>query len=123
MMPSILRWFVSQPAAMFYAFAAYDLYLGLGSPSGGPALAALIVSLLFPSSLALWLLADARRRHRSLPYDLGMFVFLSWPVSVPLYLFFTRGWRAFAPLGGFILLYLAASFCRFIPFWFHAPHH
>ncbi len=119
---SVFRWFVSQPAAMFYALVGYDLYLGLGSPGGVPALAALIISLLFPCSVALWLLADARRRQRSLPYDLGMLVFLSWPVSVPLYLFATRGWRAFAPLAGFLLLYLAASFCRVIPFWLHALH-
>ena len=107
---------------MFYALASHSLYLGLGSPSGMPALAAWIATWLFASNLSLWVLADARRQPRSLPYDLGTFVFFSWPVFVPIYLFSTRGWRAFAPLGGFLLLCLAASFCRDIPFLLHAQH-
>jgi hypothetical protein len=43
-------------------------------------------------------------------------VFFAWPLFVPIYLFSTRGWRAFATLGFFLLLYLAAALFSIIPF-------
>jgi hypothetical protein len=103
------RWFLSQPAAMFYCLTATWLHRTLGSPSGLLAFAELLASIFFVSSMALWVLSDARRRQRSLPYDFGSFVFFAWPLVVPIYLISTRGWRAFATLGLFVLLYLAAA--------------
>ena len=70
--------------------------------------------------MALWVLADARQHQRSLPYDFGSFVFFAWPLVVPIYLFSTRGWRAFATLGFFLLLYLAAALFAGIPFVLHS---
>jgi hypothetical protein len=108
---------------MFYCFAATALHEGLGSPSGAPLFASMLASFLLPSSMALWVLADARQRRRRLPYDFGSFVFFAWPLVVPIYLFSTRGWRAFATLGFFLLLYLAASFFRIIPFVLYSMRH
>ena len=71
--------------------------------------------MLFVSSMGLWLLADARQRNRRLPYDFGSFVFFAWVLVVPLYLFSTRGWRAFVTLGCFALLYLGAEVVAGIP--------
>ncbi len=101
---------------MFYCLTASFLHENIGSPSGAPAFAAGLASLLFLSSFGLWVLADARQRDRSLPYDFGSFVFFAWPLVVPIYLFSTRGWRAFATLGLFVLLYLAALLVSSIPF-------
>lgn len=112
-----IRWFLSLPAAMFYCLTASALHAMLDSPLGFPALVALLAEILLPSSIALWVLADARRRHRALPYDFGSFIFLAWPVLVPIYLFHTRSWRAFAPLGFFVLLYIA-SVAASILTWF-----
>ena len=111
----VARWFLSQPAAMFYCLAMAARYESLGSPSGRPAVAATLAHLFFPFSMALWVLADARQRRRSLPYDFDTFLFFAWPVIVPIYLFRTRGWRAFATCGWFLLLYLAAVICGGIP--------
>jgi hypothetical protein len=105
----ILRWFVSLPASMFYCLSALDLYEAVGSPPGLLGLAALLAQALLPSSVALWVLADARRLKHDVSYDFGSFVFFTWPLLAPIYLFSTRGWRAFAPLGCFVLLYAVAS--------------
>ena len=94
---------------MFYCIAASALHEGRGSPSGIAAVAAMLSTLFLAGSIALWVLADARQRCHPVPYDFGSFVFFTWPVFVPIYLFCTRGWRAFAALGWFLLLYLAAA--------------
>ncbi|MDB6067884.1 MAG: hypothetical protein JWR26_4092 [Pedosphaera sp.] len=68
----------------------------------------------FVSQLALsivvasWVLADARKRERRLCYDYDSWVFFAWPVVVPVYLFQTRGPRAFLTLLCFGSLLLIA---------------
>lgn len=101
---------------MFYCLTASAMHETLDSPDGVPAFLALLAELLLPCSVALWVLADARRRGRALYYDAGTFIFFSWPVFAPIYLFSTRGWRAFAVLGWFLLLYLVATFFGSIPY-------
>jgi hypothetical protein len=114
---SPLRWLFSLPAAMFYCLAIGVMHDRVGSPPGIPAFVAILASFLLCGSIALWVLADAQRGRRSLPYDFGSFVFFAWWVLVPIYLFSTRGWRGLIPLGWFILLYLAAAVFGSIPVW------
>jgi hypothetical protein len=64
--------------------------------------AGLLASYLYPASIALWIHGDARRRQRSLAYDFAGFVYLFWPVLAPVYLFRTRGLRAFGPIAVFL---------------------
>ena len=116
----VVRWFFSLPASMFYCLTASALHETLASPSGMAGLAALLATYFLSSSIALWALADSRRRHLLVHYDFGSFAFFAWPVVVPIYLFSTRGWRAFAPLGCFILLYVAAAVASTIPSLFSA---
>jgi hypothetical protein len=104
----MVRWFFSLPASIFYCLAASSIYDTLDSTKG--ASVAFLAGLLAPTGIALWLLADARQRGRSLPYDAGTFFFLAWPILAPIYLFSTRGWRAFAVFGWFLLLNLGAAF-------------
>ncbi len=113
---SVIRWFLSIPAAMFYSMAASAMHTTLGSPSGAPGLLALLAQLFLNASIALWFFADARRRGRPLFHDAGIYFFFAWPLFAPAYLFATRGWRAFAPLGWFLLLYFAAMICGSIPY-------
>jgi hypothetical protein len=58
-------------------------------------------------------IADARKRGRRLCYDFDSFVFFIWPIIVPVYLFQTRGVRAFLTLlcfaGICVVAMLAAS--------------
>ena len=111
----VVRWFFSLPASMFYCITASALHETLDSPPGLPAFAALLAAAFLPSGIALWVLADARQRRHPVPYDFGSFIYFTWPVLVPIYLFSTRGWRAFAPLGCFLLIYIAAAIASIIP--------
>jgi hypothetical protein len=52
--------------------------------------------------IATWVVRDAHKRGRQLCYDYGMFLFFGWPVVAPVYLFQTRGVRAFLTLLWFI---------------------
>ena len=102
---------------MLYALTAGAIYETLGSPNGAPAIAAAVASYLFATSIGLWVLADARRRGRALPYDYGAFVFFGWMVVVPLYLWWTRRWRGVIPLSLFAVLYALAVLLSRLPQW------
>ncbi|QEG33307.1 hypothetical protein [Bythopirellula goksoeyrii] len=43
--------------------------------------------------LALWIVADARRRTGIPCYDFGFICYLSLPFAIPWYCFWSRGWR------------------------------
>jgi len=58
--------------------------------------------------IATWVLADARKRGRPLCYDYDTLVFFAWPIVVPVYLFQTRGLRAFLTLFCFAGIWLVA---------------
>ena len=112
---SIARWFISLPAGIFYCLFVLQRHESLGAPRGVPALLATLAQMFLGSGVALWVLRDARQRRRSLPYDFDTFVFYTWAFLAPVYLFQTRGWRAFATLGWFILLWLVATICGGFP--------
>ena len=58
--------------------------------------------------LASWVVTDAHKRQRKLSYDYGGFVFFAWPIVVPIYLFQTRGARAFLTLLCFAGIWIVA---------------
>ena len=59
---------------IFCTLAALDLHEFLGAPEGLPTVLALVASYLMPSSIALWLEADAKARGRSPAYDFNVSV-------------------------------------------------
>jgi hypothetical protein len=61
---------------------------------------------LFPTLVASWVASDARKRGRAVCYDFDTFVFWVWPVLVPIYLFQTRGVRAFITLLWIVAMFL-----------------
>jgi hypothetical protein len=61
-------------------------------------------------------MADAKKRKRQLCYDDGSFVFFAWPVVVPVYLFRTRGVRAFLTLLCFAGIWLVAMLVALVVF-------
>jgi len=63
--------------------------------TGLPKRADFISRAVFPLAVASWVIADARKRGSPLCYDYDSFVFFAWPVGLPVYLFQTRGARAF----------------------------
>ncbi|MFL6207406.1 MAG: hypothetical protein ACJ74W_01060 [Pyrinomonadaceae bacterium] len=56
--------------------------------------------------LGYWLTHDSRQRQFKGICDLGLWLFIAWPVLLPYYLFKTRGWRALLTL-----LLFSAIFC------------
>src|SRR6266516_2473699 len=55
----VVQWLFSAPAALFYCLATAGLHESLGSPPGLAAVAAILATYLLPSSIALWVGADA----------------------------------------------------------------
>jgi hypothetical protein len=81
-----------------FAFA-YGIISGLTQGEAQlPSNAELVSSFALPFLVTFWVTTDARIRHRDLCYDFDTFIFFGWPVLVPVYLFQTRGIRAFLTL-------------------------
>jgi hypothetical protein len=92
---------------IFCATAAMGFHIFLGEPSGPIAILSLFASWILSSDLALWVQADAVQRGIAVAYDFDSLFFLLWPLAAFIYLYQTRGWRALAPIGLFMLLLLA----------------
>jgi hypothetical protein len=96
--PTLLVW--------LYGVAYAIVEIGAGESetlSGG---ADLVSRLALAWVISIWVLRDAHKRGRRLFYDYGMFVFFCWPIVAPVYLFQTRGVRAFLTLLCFIGIWL-----------------
>jgi hypothetical protein len=66
-----------------------------------------------PLVIASWVTADARKRRKDLCYDYDSFVFFA-PYIVPIYLFKTRGVRAFLTLLSFAGIWFIAMMPAFV---------
>jgi hypothetical protein len=69
--------------------------------------------------LAIWVYLDRQRRHLSLPFEFGAFVFFAWPIAVPYYLIKSRGTRGLLLTALFFVLLalppVVATLFRFVP--------
>ena len=94
---------------MLWVYALAYILVSATAPDGELAMGADMASTVaLPLIMAAWVTADAHRRGRRLCYDHDSFVFFAWPVVVPVYLFQTRGVRAFITLACFAGIWLAA---------------
>ena len=75
-----------------------------------PKPADLAFQIALPLVLAFWVTSDAQKRRRHLCYDFDSFVFFAPFIIVPVYLFQTRGMRAFLTLLCFAAIWLVAMF-------------
>jgi hypothetical protein len=74
-----------------------------------PRRAELLSGFAFALLVAMWVNADARRRQRAMSYGYPALVFVLWPIFAPIYLFQTRGVRAFLSLLSFIAIVLVTA--------------
>ena len=58
--------------------------------------------------LGWWLLTDSRKRGIKLVYDMGMFLYIAWPIFMPYYLLKTRGVRGMLVIIGFVGIWVVA---------------
>src|SRR6266571_343941 len=114
-MPKWLQGMVGPTLMLWLCAVAFGIVHGL-VPTGTPfpARADFVSRLAFPLVVASWILADARKRGRGLWYDYDSFVFFYAPVFAPIYLFQTRGLRAFLTLLSFAGICLVAGVARLV---------
>jgi hypothetical protein len=117
-MPKWLTEMNAETCLLWLYAMAYGVAVG-ASPEGEglPKRAELVSNLALPLVLALWVQRDAQRRSRPLCHDFGAFVFFAWPLIVPIYLFQTRGVRAFLSLlwfGGLLLVMMFVAMLVFV---------
>ncbi len=104
--PTLMLWRYAAAVGVASALVPDDAEL--------PKLADLAASYAFPFIVAAWVMSDARNRGRQLCYDYDSFVFFAWPVVVPVYLFQTRGARAFLTLLWAAVIGLFAGLAAFV---------
>jgi len=69
-----------------------------------------------------WFMRDSRKNRVDWAFDMGLFLYISWPVFIPFYLFKTRGFKkAFFITFGFIALYLGVYYLSYYLFYFVMP--
>ena len=98
---------------LFAAYAAYLFYARSATPSDQ---LFDLHSFLLTAIVATWVATDSREHRRAAPsFDLGCFIFASFPLYVPYYLISTRRWRrGLLILGGIVALFLLPWFAE----WF-----
>jgi len=69
----------------------------------------LLWKIAFSLAVAGWVIEDARKNGETLCYDYDTLVYFFWPIVVPVYLFRTRGLKAFLTLLGFATLCIGAA--------------
>jgi hypothetical protein len=70
----------------------------------------LIASLVFWWLVTNWIIADARLRGLPLAFDQGLFVYVAWPIYIPVHLVRTRGALGLLWIPFVVLLFYAVMF-------------
>lgn len=96
---------------------ALSVFCGIESHVGPGPLTELLMSLGVSTVMAQFCMLDARLRERPLPWSVPWLILLSWPLSVPAYLFWSRGIRRFYAPILHILAFLACLFLGYVCAW------
>jgi hypothetical protein len=108
-MPNSLKGMAAPTLMLWFSIIALVVVHGLAPGSELSWRADFISRLALPLVIASWVSADARKRGQALCYDYDSFVFFASPFIVPVYLFQTRGIRAFVTLLCFAGICLVAA--------------
>lgn len=69
-----------------------------------------------------WFMKDSRKNNVDWAFDMGFFLYISWPVFIPFYLFRTRGFKkAVFITFSFVVLYLGVYYLSYYLFYFVMP--
>jgi hypothetical protein len=103
---------LASPTALLYVLTiiaqlASGIYLA-GEVEPPPAFT-LLYALSFLWVMGWWLLKDSKLRGVSWVLDMGLFLYIAWPIVMPYYLIKTRGWRGLLAILVFAVVYVAAS--------------
>jgi hypothetical protein len=101
--------FIASPAGLLYLFVLVTQFIfGLYGARGvdPPGSYRLLYALAFLWLFGWWLQQDSRQHRFKWVYDLGLFLYIAWPVIIPYYLFKTRGVKAFLTILTFLAVYV-----------------
>jgi hypothetical protein len=103
---------IASPTALLYMYLTVvqivsGFYLA-GSIEPPPPFA-LLYALGFLWVIGWWLLKDSRKRGVEWVLDMGLFLYIAWPLIMPYYLLKTRGVRGLFVILVFIGVYLTAA--------------
>ena len=102
---------VASPTGLFYIFVTLS-QVGRGVYLAGQLEAPESFTWLSPCAflwvLGWWLLMDSRKRGAGLVYDMGLFLYIAWPLFMPYYLLKTRGAKGLLVVLVFGSAYVAA---------------
>ena len=99
--PTLLLWLYAVAFALAWIVAGGRGVFSIGAD--------LISRLAMAMVVTIWVVRDAQKRGRRLCYDYEMFLFFGWPVVAPVYLFQTRGMRAFLTFLCFMGIWLLVA--------------
>lgn len=102
---------LASPTALVYVLTiiaqlATGIYLA-GDVEPPPAFT-LLYALSFLWVMGWWLLKDSKLRSVSSVLDMGLFLYIAWPVVMPYYLIKTRGLRGLLAILVFAVVYVGA---------------
>ena len=102
---------LASPTALVYVLTiiaqlASGIYLA-GDVDPPPAFA-LLYELSFLWVMGWWLLKDRKVRGVKWVLDMGLFLYIAWPIVMPYHLIKTRGWRGLLAIIVFAVVYLGA---------------
>jgi hypothetical protein len=103
---------ILSPAPLLFLFVvitqfAYGAYIGAQLPFPEGITFIYFVGMLW--AIGWWLRTDSRRRGVVPVYDLGLFLYLAWPIVMPYYLVKTRGAKGLLVILGFVVAYVGAA--------------
>lgn len=100
------------PAGLLYMLVVFGqfghaLFVATGARVPGPTFT-FIYAVGFLWILTAWLLTDSRKRGITLVYEIGLFLYIAWPVFMPYYVIKTRRAKGLLVIGGFLAAYIGA---------------
>ncbi|HBB86511.1 MAG TPA: hypothetical protein DC047_02720 [Blastocatellia bacterium] len=96
---------VLSPTVLLYSFVVITQFtngLYLGQQIEAPGLYRLLNWAAQFWIMAWWLRTDSQKRGIGWVYDMGLFLYIAWPLVMPYYLVKTRGAKGFLVILGFI---------------------
>jgi hypothetical protein len=117
---------LTTPTSLFYIFltltqVATGIYLASGLEPPAFFTAAYVLGFLW--IVGWWLRADSVKRNFRWIFDMGLFLYVAWPIVLPYYLFKTRGARALLVILGFVAASIGATVLGMALYLFLAPAH
>ncbi len=104
--------FLLSPTGLLYTFVAiaqfaHAVYMSTGAWEPNPTFT-FIYAMGFLWIIGWWLLTDSRKRGVSWVYDMGLFLYIAWPILMPYYLIKTRRAKGLLVIFGFLGVYIGA---------------